>query len=140
MVSIFEKPKFKDYVHHLGDVEKQKFSEALVNLIGKDQKKGFEEIVDMLSKAKLAKWSLVTICLFYFNPQKEVFIKPTVTKDIISFFEIKDLVYKPTPTWEFYKKYRDIIYSMKSTVNESISSNNAAFTGFIMMSLNSLNK
>jgi hypothetical protein len=78
--------------------------------------------------------------LFYFNPQKEVFIKPTVTKEIISFFEIKDLVYKPTPTWEFYKKYRDIIYSMKSTVNESISSNNAAFTGFIMMSLNSLNK
>ncbi|WP_150467975.1 hypothetical protein [Francisella sp. SYW-9] len=140
MVSMFEKPKFKEYIHHLDDIQKQKFSEALINLVTKQQKKGFEDLVAMLSKAKLAKWSLITICLFYFNPQKEVFIKLTVTKDVISFFELQDLVYKPTPTWEFYKKYRDIINSMKKSVDKSFTTNNAAFTGFIMMSLNSLKK
>ncbi|ASG67448.1 hypothetical protein fh0823_00370 [Francisella halioticida] len=137
MVSMFEKPKFKDFIHHLDDIQKQKFSDALINLVNGQQKKGFEDLVSILGKAKLAKWSLITICLFYFDPQKEVFIKPTVTKDVINFFEIEDLVYKTTPTWEFYEKYRDVIHNMKNSVDKSIAINNAAFTGFIMMSLNS---
>lgn len=67
--------------------------------------------------------------------QVEVFVKPTTAKCVIEFFELTSLQYKPTPTWAFYEEYRDIITEMKSKVDSCLAPSNAAFSGFLMMSL-----
>ena len=135
MVSMFEKPKFKGFIAALSDDEKVRFADALHNRLYEDEEQGFNDMLEMLSVAKLAKWSLISICPVYFSPFKEVYVKPTTTKGIIATLELKDLAYKPRPSWGFYKRYRDTIEEMKAHVCSSLSPNNAAFTGFLMMSL-----
>jgi len=95
-------------------------------LHGKEQQ-GFEIILDVLKSGKLAKWSLMTNCQTYYRPQVDVFVKPTTVKGVIEFFELKDLQYKPTPTWAFYDAYRSVFNEMKSRVNSALSPTNAAF-------------
>ena len=99
--------------------------------------KGFEKILKILKTGKLAKWSLLTIGPAYFRPELEVFVKPTTAKGIIKFFEITSLCYNPTPTWSFYDEYRNIINEMKSKVDTRLSPSNAAFCGFLMMTIKS---
>ncbi len=135
MVSLFEKPKFRDFVNSLDDSEKKALAKGLQNFLYKDEEKGFVQMVDVLKKGKIAKWSLLTALFFYFRPQEEVFIKPTTTKGVIEYFEIENLKYSPSPTYAFYKAYRELIKQMKSEVDASLYPNNAAFSGFLMMSL-----
>ena len=133
MVSMFEKPKFRDYVNGLGRDDRTILCTGFRHLLHGNQERGFNDIVDVLSAGKLAKWSLITICPLYYRPQREVFVKPTTTKNVIRQFELEGLVYSPRPSWEFYARYRDAIETMKSLVSPSLSPNNAAFTGFLMM-------
>ncbi|MDA1076905.1 MAG: hypothetical protein O3A63_19470 [Proteobacteria bacterium] len=133
MVSMFEKPKFRDYVNGLGRDDRTFLRDGFERLLHGKQEKGFQDVIDVLTEAKLAKWSLITICLLYYRPQTEVFVKPTTTKNVIRQFELEDLVYHPRPTWAFYAGYRDAIQAMKAKVDPSLSPNNAAFTGFLMM-------
>ena len=90
-------------------------------------------MVSMLQMAKLAKWTLVSVIPFYFKPRHEVFVKPMTTKGIIAQLDL-DLHYRPLPSWGFYQAYRSIINQAKTTVDASLSHNNAAFCGFLMMS------
>ena len=136
MVSMFEKPKFRDYVNGLARDDRACLLEGYRKLLhgrGGSQQKGFEAVADVLREGKLAKWSLMTICLLYYRPTREVFVKPTTTKNVIRQFELQDLVYKPQPSWDFYARYREAIETMKGAVSPSLSPNNAAFTGFLMM-------
>ncbi len=133
MVSLFEKPKFRDYVNGLNRDDRAYLADGFRKLLHGNQQKGFEEILDVLVEGKLAKWSLMTIVPLYFRPQTEVFVKPTTTKNVIRQFELEDLVYHPRPSWAFYAAYRDAIAEMKKKVSPSLSPNNAAFTGFLMM-------
>ncbi len=133
MVSMFEKPKFRDYVNGLNRDDRTFLANGFKSLLHANQEKGFNDIVDVLSEGKLAKWSLVTICPLYYRPQEEVFVKPTTTKNVIRQFELEELVYHPRPTWAFYQGYRSAIKAMKAKVSPSLSPNNAAFTGFLMM-------
>ena len=94
-------------------------------------------MVEILKTGKLAKWSLVTILPNYYHPDEEVFVKPTTAKGIIAHFELENLEYKPTPTWAFYQRYKNTILKMKTNIDESLAPNNAAFCGFLMMSLES---
>lgn len=135
MVSLFEKPKFRDFVKSLDEMHVIALSEGLKEILHGDQESGFEQMVDILAEAKLAKWTLITIIPTYFNPTFEVFVKPTTVKSILKNLELDDIQYKPTPTYEFYAKYRDYINEMKKHVDESLSPSNAAFSGFLMMSL-----
>lgn len=135
MVSIFEKPKFKDFANSLSPREKNQLVAGLKEQLHGDERKGFEKIVDLLKMGKLAKWSLISICPVYFHPQREVFVKPTTVKGVIAYFELDELHYRPQPYWEFYERYRDIIQHMKTRVDPSLSPNSAAFSGFLMMSL-----
>ncbi len=135
MVSVFEKPKFKDFALDLALEDQKRLVGGLKQqLYGKEQK-GFETILDVLKGGKLAKWSLMTICPLYFRPQFEVYVKPTTAKGVIDFFELKSLTYHPTPTWAFYEAYRALVNEMKAEIDPRLSPNNAAFTGFLMMSL-----
>ena len=133
MVSMFEKPKYRDYVNGMTRDDREYLAGAYKRLLHGKQDKAFEDIVDVLAEAKLAKWSLMTIHLHHFRPDRDVFVKPTTTKNVIRQFEIEDLVYKPRPSWAFYTRYRDVINDMKAHVDPGLSPNNAAFTGFLMM-------
>jgi hypothetical protein len=103
-------------------------------LLHGDQARGFDGVLDVLTEGQLAKWSLMTIHLYHYRPDVEVFVKPTTTKNVIRQFEIPDLVYRPRPSWPFYAGYRALVSDMKTLVHPSLSPNNAAFTGFLMMS------
>lgn len=135
MVSMFEKPKFRDFVNSLSQDEKAFLVHGLSQFIHGKQQLGFEALVDILKTGKLAKWSLVTIIPTYYAPDTEVFVKPTTAKGVISHFEVPDLVYKPAPTWAFYTAYRQLITVAKGEVSASLSPSNAAFSGFLMMAM-----
>ena len=135
MVSMFEKPKFRDYVNGLSRDDRGSLSEGFRKMLHGNQEKGFNEVLDILIEGKLAKWSLMTICSLYMHPEVDVFVKPTTTKRVISYLELEDVVYKPRPSWEFYARYRDIINDLKGMVDPSLGPNNAAFTGFLMVTL-----
>lgn len=134
MVSMFEKPKFKDHINSLSKNDQSSVVAALKKMLHGNQEKGFNALLDILADGKIAKWSLMTIAMVYFNSQTEVFVKPTTAKGIINMLEL-DLTYKPRPYWEFYVGYRSAITEIKAIVDPSLSPNNAAVTGFLMMSL-----
>ena len=62
-------------------------------------------------------------------------MKPNTVKGIVAHFELPDLLYKPTPSWDFYHRYRDCTLEMKEHTDKSLIPNNPAFCGFLMMSL-----
>jgi len=132
---MFEKPKFRDFVRGMDENEKAFLVGALSQILHGKQQLGFEAMVDILKTQKLAKWSLITIIPAYYKPTKEVFVKPTTAKNILKHFEIADPIYKPAPTWDFYKKYRTLINDAKKTVDKNLSPSNAAFSGFLMMTV-----
>ena len=138
MVSMFEKPKFRDFVQRLDINEKHFLANALKRLLHGKQRTGFEALVELLLTEKLAKWSLVSIIPAYYAPDTEVFVKPTTAKGVIKHFEIENLEYKPRPSWEFYEGYRELINTSKQKVDASLSPSNAAFSGFLMMTMKSL--
>jgi hypothetical protein len=133
MVSMFEKPRFRDYVKGLGRGDRAQLAGSFERLLHGDPERGFTDLVELLGEAGLAKWSLVTVCPFYYRPEQDVFIKPTTTKNVIRQFELEGLVYKPRPSWPFYARYREAIERMKAAVDPALAPNNAAFTGFLMM-------
>ena len=135
MVSLFEKPKFRDFARSLSPAGKRELARGLEEFLHGDEKTGFERLVAVLGKAKLAKWPLVTVCPFYFRPEKEVFIKPTTVKGVIEYFELEGLVYNSAPTYDFYRNYRAAINEMKKKVDKSLSIDNGHFSGFLMMTM-----
>jgi hypothetical protein len=135
LISVFEKPKLRDFVKVLSDGEKEHLAHGLKEFLHGDQALGFSMMTGLLSEYKLAKWPLLTIYSIYYWPNEEVFIKPTTAKGIIEHFELTGLKYNSTPTYEFYKFYREQILLMKQAVHPSLQVDNAAFCGFLMMAL-----
>jgi len=135
LISLFEKPKFRDLVSSLTDYEKERLSDGLKEFLYGNQEMGFKLMADLLTEYKLAKWSLMTVCPVYFRPRVEVFVKPTTAKNVIEYFELEGLQYSPKPTYEFYKEFREQINQMKKEVDSSLQFDNAAFTGFLMMTI-----
>ena len=135
IISVFEKPRFRDFANGLSPQEREFLSSGLEQVLYGDEQTGFEMILDLLKSEKLAKWSLMTVCQTYFHPQRDVFIKPTTVKGVIEYFELKDLQYKPTPSWAFYEAYRSAFLEMKSKVDPSLSPTNPAFSGFLWMTI-----
>ena len=131
LVSLFDKLKFRDMKDSLTSYERDMLSIELYELLHGNQKNGFEGTIEFLSQYSLAKWTIISVVLYYNNRQKEYFIKPTTTKNVIKYFEIKDLIYKPTPSLEFYDSYKKVLNEMKKNVHKSLSPDNAAFTGFL---------
>ena len=109
MVSMFEKPKFRDFVKMLPGYERDMLVNGFRHLLHGKQQLGFETMLSVLQTGKLAKWSLMTILPVYFNPQQEVFVKPTTAKGVIKYFELESLEYKPMPRRKFYKTFKENI-------------------------------
>jgi len=136
MVSLFEKPKFRDFARSLSPADAKRLSAGLQKFLhSQDQAGGFDMMLQVLAKGKLAKWSLITCVGSYFKPQSEVFVKPTTAKGVIEMLELEKLTYHPKPNWDFYVEYREQIDAMKKKVAKSLSPSNAAFTGFLMIGM-----
>lgn len=135
IISVFEKPKFRDFANGLSPQDGEFLSGGLEQLLHENEQTGFEMMLDLLKGEKLAKWSLMTVCQTYFHPQRDVFIKPTTVKGVIQYFELENLHYKPTPSWAFYEAYRAAFHEMKSKVDPSLCPTNPAFSGFLWMTI-----
>ncbi|MBF0521406.1 MAG: hypothetical protein HQK92_16970 [Nitrospirae bacterium] len=83
LISIFEKPKFRDSAKILPSYMQEQMANALYKFLYSNQDSGFELLVKALKNIKLATWSLVTVCPFYVFPKTEVFMKPTTVKGVI---------------------------------------------------------
>jgi hypothetical protein len=134
IISVFEKPRFKDFVYSLSSKDRILLANGLQALLRGKQQKGSQTILDLLKSGKLAKWPLMTIYQTYFHSHRDVFVKPTTVKGIIEYFELKDLHYKPIPSWAFYDEYRSTILEMKSKVDGSLAPTNLAFSWFLLLS------
>jgi len=135
MVSLFDKLKLKDALATLNSYEKDMLSIEIYELLYGNKKDGFEGLVEFLEQYKLAKWTLISIVPYSINRQTEYFIKPTTTKSIIKYFGLKDLIYKPKPSFEFYDNYTKILEEIKSNLNKSLTFDNAAYTGFFLIAI-----
>ena len=136
MISMFDKPKFRDSVLTLAPKEREALTDAVFELLYGNEKIGFEQILDQLVALKLARWSLISVLPFYFDPQKHWFIKPNTTKSILKYFEVdQQMVYKPRPSYSFYQEYSDFLTELRDESDPRLSPNNAAFTGFLMMTI-----
>lgn len=134
VIARFEKPKFREFVSSLFPEEKNLLAGGLEKLLHGNEQIGFEAVLELLKSRKLAKWSLMTTCQTYYRPQQDVLVKPNTVKGIIQYFELDDLHYRPTPSWEFYDVYRATVHEMKSKVDKSLSPTNAAFSWFLLLS------
>ncbi|MDD5359972.1 MAG: hypothetical protein PHI79_06130 [Sulfurovaceae bacterium] len=135
LVSIFEKPKVRDMVKRMSIEQEDMLSIGLYELLYGNKSSGFDILVNVLAHYGLAKWSLVTLIPYYYARNKEFFIKPNTTKNIIKFFELEGLVYKPRPSYEFYMQYKAQLEKMKSYINSGVGDDNAGFTGFLMIAM-----
>jgi hypothetical protein len=134
LISLFEKPRFRDSVRIMSHSEKDLLTSGLEEFLHGKRESGFELMTEALAQWKLAKWSLLTVIPNYYRPTDEVFVKPTTAKGVIDFFELKGLTYLPRPSWDFYHQFREEVLHMKTLVDASLAPNNAAFLGFLMMS------
>ena len=139
MISLFDKPKFRDGMIALSAEDKSSIAKTIkVLLYSKSQtkiEKSFGDYIELLAKVKLARWTLASVFQYYHSPQTAYFIKPTTTKMIIDYFEISDIKYQPRPTFAFYKAYSNHLNTLKANTHPDITVNNAAFTGFLMMTI-----
>ncbi len=135
MISLFEKPRFRDAMLAMSLERKDMLSIGLEEMLHGSFKKGFNIMLDILVEEKQAKWSLISVIPYYFSPKKHFFIKPTTTKNILKYFEVEDMVYKPRPSYEFYRDYTKMLNTFKKEVNKKLGDNNAKFTGFLMMGI-----
>lgn len=135
LVSLFDKLKLKDVIESLNSYEKDILSIEIYELMYGDKKEGFEGLVEFLSEYKLAKWTIISVVPYCINRQTEYFIKPTTTKNIIEYFELKDLIYKPKPSFEFYENYTKVLDEMKSNIDKTLTFDNVAFTGFLKVGI-----
>lgn len=138
LISLFEKPKFRDAIKTMSSERKDMLSIGLEEMLHGSFKSGFNIMLDILSEEKLAKWSLISIIPYYYAPKKNLFIKPTTTKNVLKYFDIDEIVYKPRPSYTFYAKYKKILAQFKKEVNKKLSNDNAKFTGFLMMGIEAM--
>ena len=133
VVSIFEKPRFKEFAGLMTSPDRRQLADGLRAWLYGDRQAGFEAVLDVLAAGRLAKWTLQTVVPMYFHPTSEVFLKPTTVQGVIKFFELDVPPYRPTPSWEFYEAYRGAILDLQARVDLSLKPGTAAFCGFLMM-------
>jgi len=133
VVSVFEKVKFRDFANTMTIEQKISITEGLYERLHGNAEEGFNKMRDVLDEDKLAKWPVLTVIPYYFDNQNEIFIKPTTAKGVISTFELEGIVYNSKPTFKFYEAYKKEFLIMKSIVDQRIAPENGAFSGFLMM-------
>ena len=135
MISMFEKPRFREFIRALDSNETEALAYAVEQRLFGRKQHGFESMLGMLAHHRIAKWSVLSAVPFYVAPRREAFVKPTTAKKIIMLLEVEDLRYHPTPSWAFYRGFRALLGDIRKEIDPSLAPNNAALTGFLMMTL-----
>lgn len=135
LVSVFEKPKFKDALNSMNQTQRKALAESIQALLHGNESEGFEGLGCALAPYKLDKWPLMTVIQAYYEPDKNPIFKPTTVKGILSYFEIDEIKYSSRPSFDFYVRYRAIIQEMQHQVDPTLAPSMTAFCGFLMMSM-----
>src|SRR5574344_430366 len=139
LISFYEGDLLKNALKNLTSYEKDMLSIYLKDILyakNEDNKKdSFDELVELLASKNLAKWHIITLIPYYFSPNKNYFLKPSTTRNIIKYFELKDIKYNSKPSFEFYKNYTNNLLKMKNSVNPKLIDDNGRFTGFLRLAM-----
>ncbi len=138
VVSVFEKAKFRDFAKTMMMDQKIRLVEGLYDLLHEDKSDGFTKMAGILAEDKLAKWPLLTVIPYYYDTDGEIFIKPTTVKAVIKTFNLEGVVYNSKPTFGFYEAYKNEFLKMKEIVEPCVAPENGAFSGFLMMMVESV--
>ncbi|WP_430885292.1 hypothetical protein [Fusibacter sp. JL216-2] len=137
LVSVFEKTKFRNEAKIMTSGEKEELVAGIYAFLYGNQAQGFAKQLAVLQKYKMAKWPILTVLGLYMNPNHEVLVKPTTVKGILKYFEVEEFQYTSKANYAFYDAYRQFINEIKSEAGEHLHIDNAAFCGFLMMSIES---
>jgi hypothetical protein len=135
LVSVFEKPKFRDAVAAMSSEEKETLVGLLDQLLYGVEAAGFDGLSSLLAMYQIDKWPVVTAFRCYCCPETDLAVKPTTVKNVISFFEIEGLRYTPHPVFTFYDGYRAAVGEMRAAVSARCGPTGAHFSGFLMMAM-----
>lgn len=138
MVSVFEKPKFRDGLREMPVEDRHQLVDGLYQLLHGNEEKGFNMMLEVLAYYKLAKWTIMSVFRCYYYPGTDLLYKPTTVKKVIDIFELEGLEYKPKPSYQFFSGYREAFNEMKKQCDPSLSPSNPAFSGFLWMVMQGL--
>ncbi|WP_198306347.1 hypothetical protein [Arcobacter vandammei] len=139
LISFYEGDILKSALKNFTMYEKDMLSIFLQDILYGDfphnLENSFDDFVELLASKNLAKWHIVTLIPYYFSLNKNYFLKPSTTRNIIKYFEIENLKYNSKPSFEFYKAYTNNLLEMKNSVNPKLKDDNGRFTGFLRLSM-----
>lgn len=135
LVSTFEKVKFRDAAKLFNKDDIETLSNALCEILYGDQRQGFNQLVLLLATFDLAKWPILTVLGLYYNGDYEVLVKPTTVKGVLNYLEITDIKYTSKPNFDFYVQYRKLINDLKVQTGKSLATDNGAYCGFLMITI-----
>ncbi|GAB6109399.1 hypothetical protein [Fusibacter bizertensis] len=135
LVSVFEKSRYRDIAKQFSRDEKEVLSESIYAFLYGDQRKGFNQLVELLAHFNIAKWPILTVLGLYHNGDFEVLVKPSTVKSILKYLEVTDVIYTTKPNYDFYQAYRTFINELKQMTSEKLASDNGAFCGFLMITI-----
>ncbi len=135
LVSVFEKMRLRDLLKDINVHEAAELIDGMFEYLHGKQDSGFRILSGFLERFGLAKWPIVTVCGLYHNPERDVLIKPTTVKRVISYYKLEELKYVTKPDWNFYDSYRSRFIQMKSLVSAGLQVDNAVFSGFLMIGM-----
>ncbi|HSN65824.1 MAG TPA: hypothetical protein VLS94_04250 [Fusibacter sp.] len=135
LVSTFEKVKYKNAAKLFNQDDIEMLSSALWDILYGDQRNGFNQLVLLLATFDLAKWPILTVLGLYYNGDFEVLVKPTTVKSVLNYLEVMDIKYTSKPNYDFYLQYRTLINDLKARTGKSIATDNGAYCGFLMITI-----
>lgn len=139
MVSVFEKMAFKNYIADKRLHET--FLQSLYELLNNCNEDTFMEFARVLGLRKhekncnIAKWPIITFFLMFFNPDQEVFIKPTTIKKVAKLLEY-DIKYEATLNYQTYSLVRDMVTDYKKSSSLCKNENNINVQAIMYCALN----
>lgn len=137
LVSVFEKTAFKNMIQGMTPNEKEALSESVKVLLYGNQQEGFESLCEVLGQYKNAKWPIITVLMYYANPEGEALVKPTTAKGALEYFEVEAFKYVSKPNYVFYCQFRDWVIGLRKQAVPELQVDNAAFCGFLMFAIGS---
>jgi len=137
LISFYEGSTLRNALKSFTNYEKDMLSIYLQDILYSGYKNSFDDFLELLASKNIAKWQIVTLIPYYFAPNNNYFLKPTTTKNIIKYFELENLKYNPKPSLEFYLNYTKQLENMKKHLRKELRDDNARFTGFLRMALDS---
>lgn len=101
------------------DTAKEKFSIALAKLLyGEEQPQArFEQFFSTLYEINAAKWPIATYFSFLAAPDRQIFVKPQVTKSAAEVLGI-DINYRPDLNWLTYSQVQRLAEALRKKLVE----------------------